>query len=29
MDAGYAREVVSCLLLVLGYSLRLVHLLMP
>jgi hypothetical protein len=29
MDAGYACEVVSCVLLVLGYSLRLVHLLMP
>jgi hypothetical protein len=29
MNLGYAFEVASCLLLVLGYSLRLVHLLMP
>jgi hypothetical protein len=29
MDAGYTFEVVSCLLLVLAYSLRLVYLLMP
>jgi hypothetical protein len=29
MDVGYAFEVVSCILLALGYSLRLLHLLMP
>jgi hypothetical protein len=29
MDASYAFEVASCLLLVLGYSLRLLHLLTP
>jgi hypothetical protein len=28
MDVGYAFEVLSCILLVLGYSLRLLHLLM-
>ena len=28
MDAGYAFEVLSCVLLVLGYSLRLLHLLL-
>jgi hypothetical protein len=28
MDAGDAFEVLSCILLVLGYSLRLLHLLM-
>jgi hypothetical protein len=27
MDVGYAFEVLSCLLLILGYGLRLIHLL--
>jgi hypothetical protein len=27
MDAGYAFEVLSCILLILGYSLRLISLL--